>query len=50
MDQLFALSVIYTPSTTITDCPDPDDNKFLELAIETGATIVTGDKQLLNMN
>jgi uncharacterized protein len=33
---------------TVTDCRDPRDNKFLELAISGGAThIVTGDSDLL---
>ncbi len=32
----------------ITDCRDPKDNKFLELAINGNATcIITGDKDLL---
>lgn len=32
-------------------CPDPKDNKFLELAIESGAScIITGDKDLLVLN
>jgi len=33
---------------TITDCRDPKDNKYLELAVTAGATcIVTGDDDLL---
>ena len=35
-------------SVTITDCRDPKDNKFLELAVSADAScIVTGDKDLL---
>ena len=35
-------------SETITDCRDPKDNKFLELAISANAScIITGDKDLL---
>jgi uncharacterized protein len=35
-------------NVTITDCRDPKDNKFLELAVESGAScIITGDKDLL---
>lgn len=35
-------------SETITDCRDPKDNKFLELAIAANAScIITGDKDLL---
>lgn len=37
-------------SISITDCPDPKDNKFLELAVEAGAQIiVSGDGHLKNM-
>jgi len=33
---------------SIQDCRDPKDNKFLELAVEAGAScIITGDKDLL---
>jgi putative PIN family toxin of toxin-antitoxin system len=36
---------------TITDCRDPKDNKYLELAHEAGAEcIVTGDKDLLDLH
>jgi putative PIN family toxin of toxin-antitoxin system len=32
-------------------CRDPKDNKFLELAVESGAAcIITGDKDLLVLN
>jgi len=32
----------------ITDCRDPEDNKFLELAVSANAScIITGDKDLL---
>ena len=35
-------------SETITECRDPNDDKFLELAVSTNAScIVTGDKDLL---
>lgn len=41
----------YRPTETITDCRDPKDNKFLELAIAANATrIVTGDQDLLVLN
>jgi putative PIN family toxin of toxin-antitoxin system len=37
--------------TKVSVCRDPKDNKFLELAIETGAAcIITGDKDLLVLN
>jgi uncharacterized protein len=38
-------------STTITECRDPKDNKFLALAIDAQAsTLVTGDQDLLVMH
>jgi putative PIN family toxin of toxin-antitoxin system len=38
-------------SATATECRDPQDNKFLGLALDAGAkTIVTGDKDLLVLN
>jgi hypothetical protein len=38
-------------STIIRDCRDPDDNKFLELAIDgQAAAIVTGDTDLLDLS
>jgi uncharacterized protein len=39
------------PSETITDCRDPKDNQYLELAVGGNAThLVTGDKDLLVLN
>lgn len=36
---------------TITDCRDPKDNKFLEVALTSGADyLVSGDSDLLSMN
>jgi len=38
-------------NTKITDCRDPKDNKFLELAVDGKASyVVTGDKDLLVLN
>ena len=38
-------------SVTITDCRDPKDNKFLELAISANAScIITGDNDLLSLH
>lgn len=37
--------------SNITDCTDPKDNKFLELAVDANATIiVSGDAHLLTMH
>jgi uncharacterized protein len=42
------LAVFSEISETVTDCRDPNDNKFLELAISANAScIITGDKDLL---
>ena len=39
------------PKIEITDCRDPKDNKFLELALAGNATcMITGDKDLLILN
>lgn len=38
----------FKPTETITDCRDPKDNMFLELAVAASAThIITGDEDLL---
>lgn len=45
------ISRIMQTSTLITDCPDPKDNKFLELAVDGEAKIiVSGDAHLTNMH
>ncbi len=45
------VSQLLTPSVSISDCVDPKDNNFLELAIEAGArTIVSGDDHLRTMH
>ena len=41
--------ILIKPTTTITDCRDPKDNKFLELAVDGRADyLVSGDKDLLS--
>ncbi|WP_299287231.1 putative toxin-antitoxin system toxin component, PIN family [uncultured Mucilaginibacter sp.] len=48
LSRLEANSKLFTPDFIITDCRDPKDNKFLELAISANAScIITGDKDLL---
>ena len=38
-------------TTVITECRDPDDNKFLELAVSSKASfIITGDQDLLSLH
>lgn len=40
--------VFFNPKETITDCRDPKNNKFLELAVAANAScIITGDEDLL---
>jgi putative PIN family toxin of toxin-antitoxin system len=44
-------AVFFSPGESITDCRDPKDNKFLELAVCANAScIITGDKDLLILN
>jgi putative PIN family toxin of toxin-antitoxin system len=44
-------SEFVTTSTVISECRDPSDNKFLELAVDGGASvIVTGDSDLLALH
>lgn len=44
-------AIFIEPTETITDCRDPKDNKFLELAVASDAQfIVTGDEDLLVLN
>ena len=41
-------AVWFEPSERVTDCRDPKDDKYLELALAAGAeTIVSGDEDLL---
>ncbi len=48
LDVLRGQAVWFSPSERVTDCRDLKDNKYLELALASGAaTIVTGDADLL---
>jgi putative PIN family toxin of toxin-antitoxin system len=48
---LIAAGTLIAPTTVVTDCPDAKDNKYLELAIESGASaIVSGDADLLRLD
>ena len=48
LKQFKELALFIEPSEDITDCRDPKDNKFLELAVSANAScIITGDKDLL---
>ena len=44
-------SVLIEVNEVITDCRDPKDNKFLELAVSGGATgLISGDNDLLSLH
>lgn len=47
---LWEVAMWVAPTLELKDCPDPDDNRVLECAVEGKAhCIVTGDHHLLNM-
>ena len=50
--ELLSAAAIWTePDAKVVDCPDPGDNKYLELAAASGASIiVSSDRHLLNMH
>lgn len=51
LELLKEVAIFVEPTETITDCRDPKDNKFLELAVAAYAQyIVTGDIDLLILN
>jgi putative PIN family toxin of toxin-antitoxin system len=48
VSQLLALGVRFTPTVSVVDCRDAKDNKYLELALASGADrIVSSDGDLL---
>jgi putative PIN family toxin of toxin-antitoxin system len=47
-DLIMSCSLMFEPRTAVTDCRDPTDNKYLELALEARArTIISSDADLL---
>lgn len=45
---LDGFGVFFAPTIAVTDCSDPKDDKYLELALAAGAhTIISGDAHLL---
>lgn len=51
LEALADQSVVVEPVESITACRDPDDNKFLEVAVEGGAAaIISGDSDLLELD
>ncbi|MES2456044.1 MAG: putative toxin-antitoxin system toxin component, PIN family [Bacteroidota bacterium] len=48
IDDFKSLVILANPTVEISDCRDPKDNKFLELAVsESAECIITGDQDLL---
>ncbi len=48
LGQLVALGIPFEPAERVTDCRDPKDDKYLELALASYAdTIVSSDRDLL---
>ena len=48
LDQLVSGTLWFNPAITVTDCRDPTDNKYLELALAAqAASIVSSDQDLL---
>lgn len=51
IDEYRVIAIFSEIFETITDCRDPKDDKFLELAVSASAScIITGDKDLLILN
>ncbi len=51
LDRLRTAAVWFDPGVTVTDCRDPADNKYSELALASAASIiVSGDRDLLVLN
>lgn len=48
LSRLYAFGVFFAPAEAVADCRDAKDNKYLELALASGAgTIVSSDADLL---
>ena len=51
LELLSAAAIWVEVDTRVLDCPDPSDNKYLELAVSSRASIiVSSDKHLLTMD
>ena len=50
IDEVFKVFKVISPSTAISICRDPDDDKFLSCAIDAGCQyLVSGDDDLLSL-
>ena len=48
---LFAEAASFVPAVSVTDCRDPKDNKYLELALASDASVlVSSDNDLLSLD
>ena len=47
IEDIQSVAVLLEVTKTITACRDPKDDKFLLLAVSVGASIITGDQDLL---
>ena len=51
LGQLLSLGMPFEPTRRVTDCRDPKDDRYLELALASGAdTIVSSDRDLLMLH
>ena len=51
LGELGTLGIMVSPTNSVADCRDPKDNKYLELALAAGASIVvSSDDDLLVLN
>jgi putative PIN family toxin of toxin-antitoxin system len=51
IDMVLVRSVMFDPKIIVTDCRDPTDNMYLELALESRAhTIISSDAHLLSLS
>jgi hypothetical protein len=51
LDGLWTSAIWFTPEVPVTDCRDPADNKYLELALASAAaSIARSDRDILVLN
>jgi len=51
LDQLSSGTAWFEPNVVVSDCRDPKDNKYLELAVTAAAAfVVSSDEDLLTLN
>lgn len=51
IERISLSAIFFSPTEVITECRDPKDNKFLELAVSANAScFIKGDKDLLTLH